>query len=60
VYWVTRTPTETHGAVEDGFVFVLVWATVKNGVHEFLDEVHEEETDTEDEFGKVEAMTELW
>jgi hypothetical protein len=46
--------------VKDSFILVLVGSAVKNGVYEFFDEVHEEETNTEDEFGEVETMTELW
>ena len=57
---MTRTSAQTHGAVKDRFILVLVWAAVKNGVYEVFDEIHEEESDTEDEFGEVETVTELW
>jgi hypothetical protein len=48
---MTGASAKTHGAVQDSFVFVFVWTTVKNSVYEFLDEVHEKEAGAEDEFG---------
>jgi hypothetical protein len=56
---MTGASAKTHGAVQDSFVFVFVWTTVKNSVYEFLDEVHEKEAGAEDEFGQVEIMTGL-
>jgi hypothetical protein len=50
---MTGASTKTHGAVQDSFVLVFVWTTVKNSVYEFLKEVHEEEARAEDEFGEV-------
>jgi hypothetical protein len=42
--------------MENSFILMFVWTAIKNSVYKFLNEVHEEEPCTEDEFGDVKVM----
>jgi hypothetical protein len=43
--------------MENSFIRMFVWTAVKNSMYKFLNEVHKEESCTEDEFGDVKIMT---
>jgi len=43
--------------MENSFILMFVGTAIKDSVYKFLNEVHEEEPCTEDEFGDVKVMT---